>query len=102
MANLHALCLFIMKSSFFDTINMSAGRLFPLNERATRTIRNLHVENERVTLTFHWSSCRELQIDNIIWIYGVFCDSLLNIFYVTFCGISMEMILGIILFVRCI
>lgn len=25
-----------------------AGNLFPLNERATRTIRNLHVENERV------------------------------------------------------
>lgn len=29
-----------------------AGRLFPLNERATRTIRNLYVENERVSLLF--------------------------------------------------
>ena len=25
-----------------------AGRLYPLNERATRTIRNLYIENERV------------------------------------------------------
>ncbi|XVE57631.1 hypothetical protein DITRI_Ditri04bG0105500 [Diplodiscus trichospermus] len=29
-----------------------SGRLFPLNERATRTIRNLYVENERVTLIY--------------------------------------------------
>lgn len=27
-----------------------AGHLFPVNERATRTIRNLYVENERVIL----------------------------------------------------
>ncbi|XP_010919616.1 phosphatidylserine decarboxylase proenzyme 1, mitochondrial isoform X2 [Elaeis guineensis] len=31
-----------------------SGRLFPLNERATRTIRNLHVENERVVLEGRW------------------------------------------------
>ncbi|KAG1354431.1 Phosphatidylserine decarboxylase proenzyme 1, mitochondrial [Cocos nucifera] len=31
-----------------------SGRLFPLNERATRTIRNLHVENERVVLEGQW------------------------------------------------
>lgn len=36
-----------------DVISCAAclsGRLFPLNERATRTIRNLYVENERVHL----------------------------------------------------
>lgn len=32
-----------------------SGRLFPLNERATRTIRNLHVENERVVLEGQWA-----------------------------------------------
>ncbi|XP_031501496.1 phosphatidylserine decarboxylase proenzyme 1, mitochondrial isoform X1 [Nymphaea colorata] len=31
-----------------------SGNLFPLNERATRTIRNLHVENERVVLEGQW------------------------------------------------
>ncbi|XP_010542213.1 PREDICTED: phosphatidylserine decarboxylase proenzyme 1, mitochondrial isoform X4 [Tarenaya hassleriana] len=31
-----------------------AGRLFPVNERATRTIRNLYVENERVVLEGLW------------------------------------------------
>ncbi|KAL1194651.1 Phosphatidylserine decarboxylase proenzyme 1 [Cardamine amara subsp. amara] len=31
-----------------------AGRLFPVNERATRTIRNLYVENERVVLEGVW------------------------------------------------
>ncbi|KAG7542589.1 Phosphatidylserine decarboxylase [Arabidopsis thaliana x Arabidopsis arenosa] len=31
-----------------------AGRLFPVNERATRTIRNLYVENERVVLEGIW------------------------------------------------
>ncbi|XP_008802785.2 phosphatidylserine decarboxylase proenzyme 1, mitochondrial [Phoenix dactylifera] len=31
-----------------------SGCLFPLNERATRTIRNLHVENERVVLEGQW------------------------------------------------
>lgn len=31
-----------------------SGRLFPLNERATRTIRNLHIENERVVLEGQW------------------------------------------------
>ncbi|KAJ4712724.1 Phosphatidylserine decarboxylase proenzyme 1, mitochondrial [Melia azedarach] len=31
-----------------------SGRLFPLNERATRTIRNLYVENERVVLEGMW------------------------------------------------
>ncbi|XP_022737123.1 phosphatidylserine decarboxylase proenzyme 1, mitochondrial-like isoform X2 [Durio zibethinus] len=31
-----------------------AGRLFPLNERATRTIRSLYVENERVVLEGLW------------------------------------------------
>ncbi|OVA04160.1 Phosphatidylserine decarboxylase-related [Macleaya cordata] len=31
-----------------------SGRLFPLNERATRTIRNLYVENERVVLEGQW------------------------------------------------
>nr|GMD94232.1 phosphatidylserine decarboxylase proenzyme 1, mitochondrial [Ipomoea batatas] len=31
-----------------------SGRLFPLNERATRTIRNLYVENERVVLEGRW------------------------------------------------
>ncbi|XVF13407.1 hypothetical protein REPUB_Repub08aG0205200 [Reevesia pubescens] len=31
-----------------------SGRLFPLNERATRTIRNLYVENERVVLEGLW------------------------------------------------
>lgn len=30
--------------------HLLVGRLFPLNERATRTIRNLYVENERVSL----------------------------------------------------
>lgn len=30
------------------------GRLYPLNERATRTIRNLYVENERVVLEGRW------------------------------------------------
>ncbi|KAI5655728.1 hypothetical protein M9H77_32915 [Catharanthus roseus] len=30
------------------------GRLFPMNERATRTIRNLYVENERVVLEGQW------------------------------------------------
>lgn len=30
------------------------GRLFPVNERATRTIRNLYVENERVVLEGRW------------------------------------------------
>ncbi|XP_077236536.1 phosphatidylserine decarboxylase 1 [Tasmannia lanceolata] len=32
-----------------------SGRLFPLNERATRTIRNLHIENERVVLEGQWA-----------------------------------------------
>ncbi|XP_058084932.1 phosphatidylserine decarboxylase proenzyme 1, mitochondrial [Magnolia sinica] len=32
-----------------------SGRLFPQNERATRTIRNLYVENERVVLEGQWS-----------------------------------------------
>ncbi|XP_078442687.1 phosphatidylserine decarboxylase 1 [Wolffia australiana] len=31
-----------------------SGHLFPVNERATRTIRNLHVENERVVLEGQW------------------------------------------------
>uniref|UniRef100_A0A1D1XWU0 Phosphatidylserine decarboxylase proenzyme 1, mitochondrial n=1 Tax=Anthurium amnicola TaxID=1678845 RepID=A0A1D1XWU0_9ARAE len=31
-----------------------SGWLFPLNERATRTIRNLHIENERVVLEGQW------------------------------------------------
>nr|AKM76658.1 mitochondrial phosphatidylserine decarboxylase [Pelargonium exstipulatum] len=31
-----------------------SGHLFPLNERATRTIRNLYVENERVVLEGRW------------------------------------------------
>lgn len=31
-----------------------SGRLFPTNERATRTIRNLYVENERVVLEGQW------------------------------------------------
>ncbi|KAM7525554.1 hypothetical protein LguiA_015456 [Lonicera macranthoides] len=31
-----------------------SGRLFPVNERATRTIRNLYVENERVVLEGQW------------------------------------------------
>ncbi|XP_056160666.1 phosphatidylserine decarboxylase proenzyme 1, mitochondrial [Syzygium oleosum] len=31
-----------------------SGHLFPLNERATRTIRNLYVENERVVLEGLW------------------------------------------------
>ncbi|PSS11543.1 Phosphatidylserine decarboxylase 1 alpha chain like [Actinidia chinensis var. chinensis] len=31
-----------------------SGRLFPVNERATRTIRNLYVENERVVLEGRW------------------------------------------------
>ncbi|XP_059641273.1 phosphatidylserine decarboxylase proenzyme 1, mitochondrial [Cornus florida] len=30
------------------------GRLFPVNERAVRTIRNLYVENERVVLEGQW------------------------------------------------
>ncbi|KAF8412971.1 hypothetical protein HHK36_000943 [Tetracentron sinense] len=32
-----------------------SGHLFPLNERATRTIRNLYVENERVVLEGQWA-----------------------------------------------
>ncbi|KAL7182743.1 hypothetical protein ACSBR1_041432 [Camellia fascicularis] len=31
-----------------------SGRLFPLNERAARTIRNLYVENERIVLEGRW------------------------------------------------
>ncbi|PKA64158.1 phosphatidylserine decarboxylase [Apostasia shenzhenica] len=31
-----------------------SGHLFPLNERATRSIRNLHIENERVVLEGQW------------------------------------------------
>ncbi|CAA6666804.1 unnamed protein product [Spirodela intermedia] len=31
-----------------------AGHLFPVNERATQTIRNLHIENERVVLEGQW------------------------------------------------
>ncbi|XP_075075357.1 phosphatidylserine decarboxylase proenzyme 1, mitochondrial isoform X1 [Nicotiana tabacum] len=31
-----------------------SGRLFPMNERATRTIRNLYVENERIVLEGKW------------------------------------------------
>ncbi|KAK2649019.1 hypothetical protein Ddye_016508 [Dipteronia dyeriana] len=31
-----------------------SGRLFPVNERATKTIRNLYVENERVVLEGLW------------------------------------------------
>ncbi|KAF8083995.1 hypothetical protein N665_0740s0012 [Sinapis alba] len=31
-----------------------AGRLFPVNERATRTIKNLYVENERIVLEGIW------------------------------------------------
>ncbi|CAI9771565.1 unnamed protein product [Fraxinus pennsylvanica] len=30
------------------------GHLFPMNERATRTIRNLYIENERVVLEGQW------------------------------------------------
>ncbi|KAA3456414.1 Phosphatidylserine decarboxylase proenzyme 1, mitochondrial [Gossypium australe] len=33
---------------------ISGSRLFPVNERATRTIRNLYVENERVVLEGLW------------------------------------------------
>ena len=33
---------------FFHVFYCFAGNLFPVNERATRTIRNLYVENERV------------------------------------------------------
>lgn len=33
-----------------------AGNLYPVNERATRTIRNLYVENERVIfVNLQWS-----------------------------------------------
>ncbi|KAK8964218.1 hypothetical protein KSP40_PGU000801 [Platanthera guangdongensis] len=32
-----------------------SGHLFPLNQRATRTIRNLYIENERVVLEGQWS-----------------------------------------------
>lgn len=32
-----------------------SGRLFPVNERATRTIRNLYVQNERVVLEGRWA-----------------------------------------------
>ena len=41
----------------FVTIDISlitikfSGRLFPVNERATRTIKNLYVENERVIIS---------------------------------------------------
>lgn len=31
-----------------------SGRLYPVNERATRTIRNLYIENERVVLEGQW------------------------------------------------
>lgn len=31
-----------------------SGNLFPVNERATRTIRNLYIENERVVLEGQW------------------------------------------------
>ncbi|XP_039142007.1 phosphatidylserine decarboxylase proenzyme 1, mitochondrial [Dioscorea cayenensis subsp. rotundata] len=31
-----------------------SGNLFPVNERATRTIKNLHIENERVVLEGQW------------------------------------------------
>uniref|UniRef100_A0A803L5G4 phosphatidylserine decarboxylase n=1 Tax=Chenopodium quinoa TaxID=63459 RepID=A0A803L5G4_CHEQI len=31
-----------------------SGRLYPVNERATRTIRNLYVENERIVLEGQW------------------------------------------------
>ncbi|GAB4858059.1 phosphatidylserine decarboxylase 1, variant 3 [Ancistrocladus abbreviatus] len=31
-----------------------SGRVYPMNERATRTIRNLYVENERVVLEGRW------------------------------------------------
>ncbi|KAI3707372.1 hypothetical protein L6452_25825 [Arctium lappa] len=31
-----------------------SGRLYPVNERATRTIKNLYVENERVVLEGRW------------------------------------------------
>ncbi|XP_068634533.1 phosphatidylserine decarboxylase proenzyme 1, mitochondrial isoform X2 [Aristolochia californica] len=31
-----------------------SGRLFPMNERATRTIKNLYIENERVVLEGQW------------------------------------------------
>ncbi|WOG86289.1 hypothetical protein DCAR_0205490 [Daucus carota subsp. sativus] len=31
-----------------------SGRLYPVNERATRTIRNLYLENERVVLEGQW------------------------------------------------
>ncbi|XP_054824379.1 phosphatidylserine decarboxylase proenzyme 1, mitochondrial isoform X2 [Prosopis cineraria] len=31
-----------------------SGRLYPMNERATRTIRNLYIENERVVLEGLW------------------------------------------------
>jgi hypothetical protein len=31
-----------------------AGSLFPVNERATRTIPNLYVKNERVNLICHY------------------------------------------------
>ncbi|KAL8162610.1 hypothetical protein V2J09_014099 [Rumex salicifolius] len=31
-----------------------SGRLYPVNERATRTIRNLYVENERIVLEGKW------------------------------------------------
>ncbi|KAL2903073.1 Phosphatidylserine decarboxylase proenzyme 1 mitochondrial [Bienertia sinuspersici] len=31
-----------------------SGRLYPVNERATRTIRNLYIENERIVLEGQW------------------------------------------------
>jgi len=37
-------------TDIYDNCDIFAGRLFPVNERATRTIRNLHVENERVII----------------------------------------------------
>ncbi|KAI4370005.1 hypothetical protein MLD38_018393 [Melastoma candidum] len=33
-----------------------SGRLYPMNERAVRTIRNLYVENERVVLEGQWQA----------------------------------------------
>ena len=49
----------LFASCLTDTLYHSAGNLFPVNERATRTIRNLYVENERVIsnllLTSTWN-----------------------------------------------
>lgn len=53
-----------------------AGRLLPVNERATRTIRNLYVENERVNFCILVYINRNLAIIKIccylcLWYYRV-------------------------------